>query len=428
MSDTPAPPASKDPPFKPSEITFEDLHNEPTAPEPAPAPAPVPVPEPAAVVEPEPAAPAPTVPEATEPEPVADPLGPINLADLLAEPEPAAPAPTEPDPTDVPGILRKQIKTQKKEHEEAMEEWQRKVNDAEARADEVQKELVVQNPLLDKTVLQANEDLNTEIKAIARGIGAPDAARKFLEKAKVFSDQYAKLGDIYSDGYDERYASLQESMRSELGSKAEHVMQNMPRLEDLRTKMEQAVQSASSSSGSMQLDRASKLHTESTSAFNRAVGETLEFNEELAKEDQFAAQNIVAKAREAIPHFKEISDTLMGGLREAMIPPRPLLAEDVPTMSQDQREEANRGRAQAFGQSYQRLQELTPLAFNAMQMVPILARSLAQEKAKNKQLMGEQPAPTPKFGDPSPVPAAPKPGAETPKKGFSPINPEELYA
>ena len=431
MSDTTNPPPAKEPPFKPSEITFDDLHNEPP-PVPAPVPTAVPPPvqeplrEPVSVPVSEPAnKPAPAT---TEPEPIVEQLSPISLDELLKEP--AAPAVVTEDtvPTDVPGILRKQIKTQKKEHEDAMQEWQDKVNAAEAREAEARQELVVQNPLLDEKVLKANDDLNTEIKAIARGIGAPDAARKFLEKAKVFSDQYAKLGDVYSDGYDERYAQLQESMRSELGSKAETVMQNMPRLEDLRTKMEEAVQNASSSSGSMRLDRAAKIHEESTTAFNRAVSDTLEYNDELAKEDQFATQNIVAKMREVVPHFKEMSDSLMTGLRDSMIPPKPLLAEDVPTMSQEQRDQANNGRVESFGKNYQRLQELTPLAFNAMQMVPILARSLAEERAKNKQLMGEQPAPSAQFGNPSPAPKVLPPGTETPKTGFRPIDQAELYA
>ena len=403
-----------------TKINLDELH-QPTEEAPSvPPPAPTPTPE----------APA-ASPEA--PAPAEDTDVVTGLNDLFLQPEvPAAieaVAPENPDapeePLDLPARLRNELKTQKQAHEDAVKEL---AAARKALADEneaLRKEMVVNNPLLDENVQTANAAMEGEITRIAKSLGNPAAARKFVENAKVLSDQYGSLGDMYSEGYDERFNKFREHLAQEFGNTSDVLMAAMPRVEELRGAMDQAVANANNLSVDTVVNRQLQAHDEMSNLFSNSVKSTLSYNEELQKVDNFATQNVVAKMIEQIPHFKEISDKLLPNLKASLLPPKPITAEDAPSLSAAERQQKQTERMAQYNANSQEVMKLIPLAFHCLHTTPILARSLAEAHDKLKAVVKDSPTPT---GNPFQQQSAPAPAPAPADGKIRPINHADLYA
>ena len=426
MSDKPPGPKHDD--FSPTPIVL-DL-------EPAPAPAVLPTPS---ALEPPPAPPAaqPAAPPAEPPAaPPADPpapeIPPITLDDLFAAPKPDEPPVAEPpvaeppEAGDVPALLRRQLKDQKKEWADIVAAKESALQAAEDRNKSLQQEAALANPLLDESVVAAQGGMEAEITRIAKSLGSPAAARKFLENARLYADEYSKLGDIYEEGYDLRHEDFKQKLKDDLGPNSDEILRNMPKVDEMRQAMDTAVQNANSVSIDTQRDRANKAYSDSAKLFNSAVTSTLSFSDELQGLDPYAAQNVVAKMIENVPGFGDISTTLLENLKQSLIPPKPIAPEDSQSLSGEERRMKEQDRYQVFQQNFTEIQKLIPLAFHSMQLVPILTRSLTASKAETARLVAADPAPGPAHGEP-PTPAL-APNGPPPRAGeeFRPITKQEL--
>ena len=281
--------------------------------------------------------------------------------------DPAAP-PVEIEPTDVPSQLRKQLKEQKKQFEE------------------------------ERSALEAKTALETEIGKVAKTLSNPAEARRFLESAKTMSDAYGELGDIYSDGYDERHAMFRQNLEQNFGDSSDVLLRAMPEIDELRSSMDKAVESANSNSMNTIQQRQLQSHDDHVKMFRNAVATTLTFNDQLKEVDPYAAQNVIAKMTEVLPSFNEGSKDLLKSLEQAMTPPRPILPEDAPSLTPTERGIKEQERFTQYQHDSAQVLQLVPLAFHALRALPFFAEGLATEKAKTKALSRDSPNPSTNLG------------------------------
>lgn len=405
-------PTTPEPPFQPTPIDPKEFLEDDTPPAPTSPPDP---------------APAETSVDPLPPNPEPSEQSPQDaLVDLFAEedpvPAPVSPTSTPDDDEGLPARLRQQLKEQKAEFEARQKELQSAADAYKAERDQVRNEMVISNPLLDEGVQRANEAMTTEIDRIARSLGDPAAARKFLEQAKTYADNYSGLGNIYDPGYDEKFAKFREDINRDFGDAAPTVLASMPRVEEMRSAMENAVQAANSTSVDTQRQRQMQSHQEATALFQAAVDKTLVYSDELTKIEPYAAQNVVATMMEKIPHFKEISDKTIPRLKEALLPPKPILPEDAPSLSAEERNLKEQERYAAWQQQSNQIQQLIPLAFHAIPAVEVLARTLAETRKKLNALVGDSPQPV----APGAVSATPRVPVPEPDGTIRPITLEEI--
>ena len=311
--------------------------------------------------------------------------------------DPAAP-PVEIEPTDVPSQLRKQLKEQKKQFEEERAALEAKATTSAEEAVALRGELQVQDPLITLEVVEAKTALETEIGKVAKTLSNPAEARRFLESAKTMSDAYGELGDIYSDGYDERHAMFRQNLEQNFGDSSDVLLRAMPEIDELRSSMDKAVESANSNSMNTIQQRQLQSHDDHVKMFRNAVATTLTFNDQLKEVDPYAAQNVIAKMTEVLPSFNEGSKDLLKSLEQAMTPPRPILPEDAPSLTPTERGIKEQERFTQYQHDSAQVLQLVPLAFHALRALPFFAEGLATEKAKTKALSRDSPNPSTNLG------------------------------
>lgn len=405
---------------KPSLITLTEIETgkpaEPAAPAPAPAPA---------------ATPAPVAPAPADTPPVVDPLAGLFGGPPAVNPEPPAPVPADEPPADAtPQWYREAIKR----NTDTFAQRQAEADSARIRAEEeaaqlreqlaaAHQEQVLIDPMQSPDVQQLSAHLTNEIKGVARAL-SPKAAREFLSTGKPLIEKYSALGEVYDEGYDDRYQELRKEVNATYGADADEVFRNLHRLSGIAADMRSKVIEATGNSEEIMHTRMERAHLEAARGLDDIYGSTLAFSEELSKANPFAPQNVISRLIDGVPEFKQHSDQIKAMLKGSLIPPRPLSRTQLAAMTPEQRNQAQAQRNQHYQEAYQGVYKAIPLALHALAALPIITEQLAQAKQREASLRALMPNPPPPGTIPTggPAPAVPAP----PSGGFRPITAAEL--
>lgn len=394
-------------------ISFSELSGATPAPSPTPAPAPEPTPAPAA----------PDKPDAKG-----------GLDGLFGEPATPPPVEEGQDPPaedkGLPAALRAQIAQTKKEkleleqQLEAITEASRKeYDDLKAEFESYRRDTAITDPTQAPEVVQAATSFENTVAKVSKTL-PPNVARTFLKNAKSLVDQFSQLGDLHDPDYDKRYEDLQNRMKQNFGHHADEVMKSMPSLDEMASRVKDAVRMATEVSGDVQRTRSLKTHQQSAQTFDAAVRETLSYNEELAAADPFSARNVVASFLAQSPEFQERSQKLLGYLRQGLVLPGPLSADAVKGLTQDQIREAESNIHGSFAGASSEIYQNTALAYHSMLALPGVTKMLKEYKDKYEALIASSPSEGPGAGRvDNPPPASKKDEAPD---GFRAITMDEI--
>lgn len=385
------------------------------------------------------AAPAPSAPAAPAPDAPPVPAAPekpeskAGLDGLFGEPPAPAPTPdsqdTPPEDKGLPAALRAQIAQTKKEKleleqqlEAVQENARKEYDELKAAFESYQRDTAITDPTQAPEVVQAATSFENTVTKVSKTL-PPNVARTFLKNAKSLVDQFSQLGDLHDPDYDKRYEELQNRMKQNFGHHADEVMKSMPSLDEMASRVKDAVRMATEVSGDVQRTRSLKTHQQSAQTFDAAVRETLSFSEELAAADPFSARNVVASMISQSPEFQERSQKLLGYLRQGLVLPGPLSAEAVKGLTQDQIREAEANIHGSFAGASSEIYQNTALAYHSMLALPGVTKMLKEYKDKYEALLASSPSEGPRAGRVDTPPAAKKDEAPD---GMRPITMEEI--
>lgn len=350
-------------------------------------------------------APAPTPTPTTQPEPKQDAPTPKALDGLFESREEHTPKSTEDDQTtDTPdekgalARLREEISRKHKEKQEAeqryqseLEQTRKQYEELQARFEDYRRDTAITDPTQAPEVVEAAMSYEQSVAKVSKTL-PPNVARSFLKNAKSLVDQFGNLGDLHDPEYDKRYEELQTRMKREFGIHSDEVMKNMPSLEEMASRVKDAVRTATEVSGDVQRTRSLKTHQQSAQTFDTSLKETLEFSPELANADPFAARNIVSTMIAQSPEFKEKSDKLLGFLRQGLVLPPPLSPEATKGLTQDQVAEAEANLRSNFAGASSEIYKNTALAYHSLLALPAVTRMYKDLKDKYDALIASSPS------------------------------------
>lgn len=398
-------------------ITFEEINNDPS-PTPRPQPAPEPAPAPPPGQEPQP-----------QPKPGANPLD-----DLFGEPEPTAlatqpePEPEpEPEPGQTPQWYRDALAKHKTEYEGRESSLRAELVAAQQRADQAtqalenaRKEASLIDPSQNPDVIKVREKLDYQVKSAAKQF-SPKAAREFMSTGKDLVERYSALGDVYDEGYDDRYAALRKEVDKAYGADSDAVFRALPSIAETVSELKVTVQNAADGSEEALYSRQEAIHLDYAKRLDDIVASSLSYSEELASAGGFPPQNIVARLLDKSPEFKEQSKQINSLLKNSLIPPRPLSKSALASMTPDQAAKAQRDHVAAYQANYQKIWDIIPLAFHALYALPVTAAMLNEKNIEVKRLRGNAPPP-PNGQEPQ------HQQQPTNEEGLRPISKDEIYS
>ena len=301
----------------------------------------------------------------------------------------------------LPKKLREQLAERKREIQKLAEEkeqvrkqYEEQLEQIKSINEKLQKELSIQDPAHDPEVQKVSGKFDETIANIARQIGEPGPARRFMENAKALIDTYSELGDVYSEGYEDRYREFRGQIEKLFGEKSVQVMQALPQLDALKKDLQSAVEKANGSSVEARLSRAFEAHQKSAKALENVIKETLVFNEEIAEAEPFSTQNVIARMRDASKEFSGVSTEITKFLRNALVPPKPLDPRETAGLTDEQKRELENKRMAGNMKAQQDLYRIVPLAVHAFHALPFFARELAEAKRKLAEIAGSLPPAT----------------------------------
>ena len=332
----------------------------------------------------------------------------------------------------LPKKLREQLAERKREIQKLAEEKEQVRKQYEEQLEEIkrvneqlQKELQIQDPAHDPEVQNVSAKFDETIANIARQIGDPVPARRFVENAKALIDTYAELGDVYSDGYEQRYQEFRNQVEKLFGEKSGQVMQALPQLDALKNDLKSAVEKANGSSVEAKIARAFEAHQKSSKALEAVIKETLVFNEEIAEAEPFSTQNVIARMRDASKEFSGVSTEITKFLRTALVPPKPLDPRETAGLTDEQKRDLETKRMAGSMKAQQELYRVVPLAIHAFHALPFFAKELAEAKRKLNEIAGSLPPSS--GGEPKPTEQKlPEDKGDLLPSGVRPISFEEI--
>lgn len=396
-------PATIEPPPQPVQdfepITSMEISGEPT---PAPQPQPQHTPNPADPPPPPQGQPA--------PQPVVPSGNPLD--DLFADDNPP-PAPQDtPPPQDepipdgkAPAWYREGLEKQKTEFKSKEETLRQELVAAQQRADElaqqmeyIQKEVSLVDPSRNPDVLKVRERLDHQVRSAAKQF-SPKASREFMTSGKELVEKYAELGDVFSDGYDDRHSALKKEVDKLYGADSDAVFRALPGISETVAELKQTVQNAADGSETAVYSRAESLHLDFSKRLDEVADATLSYSEELAKAGGFPPQNIIARLLDKSPEFKAQSAQIKDLLRNSLVPPRPLSKSALAALPPGEQAAAQQKHMLAHQANYQRVWEIIPLAMHALYALPAVSNMLHEKNIEVKRLRGNSPPP-PNGGEP----------------------------
>lgn len=384
----PAPAPQPEPVNHLTEITLDEISGGPSPMHQTP---PVVVPAAAPPVQPPAPAPAPAAPSIEE-----DPLAFLN-APKPAETLESPPDPNEPPAPNDPKWYREAIAAQKTRYDTEIQAARAEAEQARQAAEEharqleqIRSEASLVDPSLSPEVTAVSNRLTGQIQDTARLL-PPASAREFIKTGKNLIEKYSKLGEVFEDGYDERYNELRKEVQTTYGKDTDEVWRNLPQLARTVNEMKEQIQRVSGNSDDVIYGRMERVYLEANKSLDEILDTTLSYSEELARGTPFAPQNIIARLMEGVPEFKTQSEQLKKFLKDTLIPPRPIPKATLATMTPAERAEAQNRHAMAHQASYQALHRQIPLALHTMTALPMLANMLNQKNAEIKRLQAMLP-------------------------------------
>lgn len=366
-----------------------------------------------------------------QPEEEKETPAPDVLADLFGQTEDAPEveqAPEEELKGDTPKRLRQVIADQKKKYEQELQDareaqqaeiQQREALEAQLR--QFREEAAITDPSLAPEVAAARDALDRGLKDTARRL-TPKAAREFLASGQPLIEEYLQLGEVFDDGYDERYEALSGKLEESFGHQASLIMQSMP---DLGRKVEEVknqVQAVSSNSSELMFRRQERVHRETAQAFDANLKLITEFNEDLAKTNPFAPQNVLARLAGGSKEYADQRKRVQDFVRSAVVPPAPPTKAELAGMDEQQRSQFMQTRLAEHQKRYMSVLEVLPLAMDAMQAIPLISKMLADRSKEIKELRDSDP-PKPTYQESAPQKKEP---AINPLTGLTPITLDEI--
>lgn len=314
---------------------------------------------------------------------------------------------------DVPSKLRKAMADQKARYEADLESARTENQTLRDQLQEARREAALIDPSKSPEVIEATNQFDQKLKGISRTL-RPQAAREFMTNGKTLIDEYATLGEVWDEGYDDRYEAFRAKVDKAYGASSDEVMGALPDLAEQAAKVKASVAAAGSNNEEHYHRQLSETHDKANKYLGRIFDETLSYSEDLAKQAPLAPQNIVARLIESSEDFKASSEKVKEFLRGNLVPPRPLTQAQLRGMSPEDRAKHQGQVHQNYQEGYNRVYDTVPLAFHAMAALPVVAKMLQDARSELKDLKGVLP-PSPK-NDGSPHPSDNSP-APTPEPG-----------